>query len=178
MVGKSLDRQGKANAGKAVRTRYWCAVLITTTAAAAIFWKGRAVYRHLLGHEHPASPADLAVIMTAILILQAIYWSVLIRPIPFEIKKNMLLANIMLFLSRISFMLAGALFSVVVFVRFDDLSFRLPGLIHFVAVLFTIFCFTRWIESWGRAFESGNTPDPFDALHLRKKRTKPATHVR
>lgn len=78
------------------------------------------------------------------------------RKPPFAIRKNLVLAHIVFFLSRISFMLAGALFSIVVFVRLEDLNMHPRQLVIFVAELFTIYCFSRWLELLGRVLESGS----------------------
>ena len=125
-------------------------------AAVAAEVKGRTVYRHLYLHESAATTSDLTVILVSVVAIQIAYWSILHRPLPFAIRKNRFLASVVLFLSRISFMLAGALFSIVVLVRLEDLQIHPRALTAFVAVLFTIYCFSRWIESLGHVLETGS----------------------
>lgn len=141
------------------RAIYACASMVMLFAAGATFWKGRAIYRHLYLHQTTTSMADLIVILVSIAVIQIAYWSVLHAPPPFAIRRNPFIAHIILFLSRVSFMLAGALFSIVVLVRLEDLQIRPRALLTFVAVLFTIYCFSRWVERIGNAFARGNPPD-------------------
>lgn len=141
------------------RAIYASAAIITLVAASATFWKGRTVYRHFLLREPAANTSDLLVILVAVIAIQIAYWSVLIGPPPFEIRKNVFAASVVLFLSRLSFMLAGALFSIVVFVRFEELDIHAQGLAIFAAVLFTIYCFSRWLERLGHTLETGSQDD-------------------
>lgn len=135
----------------AARRNYLLAVIAAIFAAGAIFWKGREVYRHLLFGEPAATGADIAVITICVAVVQVAFWGVLVNSLPFELPRNLLLSNIVLFVSRISFMLAGALFSIVIFVRLEELDIRFPALVLFTLVLFTIFCLSRWLEQIGRA---------------------------
>lgn len=138
------------------RGLYAAAATTTIVAAAAIFWTGRGVYRHLLFRDGAATTADLFLILTSVVVIQLGYWTVLADRPPFEIRKSRIVSNALLFLSRLSFMLAGALFSIVVFVRFEELDITFIELSLFIAVLFTIFCFSRWLEMLGRVFERGS----------------------
>lgn len=157
-VSRPAERQTSYDIERS-RAIYSLAAILALLAACAIFWKGREVYRHLYLHQTATSTADLVIILTSVAVIQVAYWSVLIGPPPFVIRKNPLIAHIVLFLSRISFMLAGALFSIVVFVRLEELHLHPRGLLSFVAVLFTIYCFSRWIERIGNAFAKGNRTD-------------------
>ncbi len=141
--------------GKA-RTAYVLAGVAAVFAAGFIFWTGRTVYRHLLFSMPAPTTADIVVISISVIVLQAAYWCILVKAPPFRLPKNMLLSTVMLFCSRISFILAGALFSVVVLIRFESMDLRLRGFVLFPLVLFTIFCFARWLERLSRGME----PDP------------------
>lgn len=141
------------------RAVYASAAVATLLAAGATFWKGREVYRQLYLHQTTASVSNLIIILISVAVIQAAYWTVLHAPPPFVIRKNHFIAHVILFLSRVSFMLAGALFSIVVLVRLEELSIRPHGLLTFIAVLFTIYCFSRWIERLGNAFARGSQPD-------------------
>jgi hypothetical protein len=141
------------------RAIYASAAIVTLIAAAATFWKGRIVYRHLLMREPAGAPADIVIILVAIAAIQIAYWSVLNRPPPFAVGRNLFLASVVLFLSRISFMLAGALFSIVVLVRLEELEISARQLGIFAADLFTIYCFSRWLELLGHLLESGYRPE-------------------
>lgn len=135
----------------AARRTYLLAVIAAIVAAGVIFWKGREVYRHLLFGGAAATDGDIAVITICVAVVQVAFWCVLVNRPPFKLPRNLLLSNLVLFISRISFMLAGALFSIVIFVRLEELNIRFSALVLFTLVLFTIFCFSRWLEQIGRA---------------------------
>jgi hypothetical protein len=143
------------------RANYAGAAMVMLFAAGVTFWKGRTVYRHLYLREPAGTTIDLVIILTSIAAIQISYWLVLHRPPPFAVRKNVVLAHIILFLSRISFMLAGALFSIVVLVRLEEIDIHPRQLVIFVAELFTIYCFSRWLERLGHVLEAGTpTKEP------------------
>ena len=146
-------------------TKYGFAALAACAGAATIFWKGRETYRHFLFGQPPTTTFDLVVISLSVLAIQIAYWAVLCRPFPFASKKRPILATVLFFFSRISFMLAGALFSIVVFVRLEELEIKPVGAVLFVAVLFTLFCFCRWIEALGYALEAGRPSGGPELVH-------------
>ncbi len=135
---------------------YGFASLIAWAGALVIFWKGRETYRHLLFGQIPTTTADLVVISLSVLAIQVAYWNVLCNWPPFALKRRPFVSTVLFFLSRISFMLAGALFSITVFVRLEELDITPVGVALFIAVLFTLFCFCRWLEIMGSAFAAGS----------------------
>jgi hypothetical protein len=134
---------------------YAVTAVVSIVAATALFWNGRAAYHHIQASADPVLASEIAAIFWSVVVLQIAYWSVLRRQAPYSFPKNFLMASIMIFFSRLSFMLAGALFSIVIFVRFGQIDIGPLGYLRFAIVLFTIFCFSRWLESLGRAFETG-----------------------
>jgi hypothetical protein len=64
---------------------------------------------------------------------------------------NLLLGHVVLFLSRLNFVFAGAVFSAVYLVRFNELEISLLGFVLISVVLFSIFCYTLELERMGRA---------------------------
>ncbi len=136
---------------------YVLAGIMAVLAAGVLFWSGRIVYRHILFRQPAATTSDLIAISISVITLQVAYWGILVDSPPFRLPKNMLVANMLLFCSRISFLLAGALFSVVILVRFEELSIRLPGLVLFPLVLFTIFCFRDGSRSSAARWRAART---------------------
>lgn len=139
----------------ASRLLYGATVIVSIAAAAALFWNGRAVYHHLQANAGAVLESEIAIIFWAVVVLQIAYWWVLRWPAPFGFPKSFFMASVMIFFSRLSFMLAGALFSIVIFIRFEQIHIGPVGYLRFGIVLFTIFCFSRWLESLGRSFETG-----------------------
>lgn len=68
------------------------------------------------------------------------------------VSRNPLLGHLILFLSRLNFIFAAAVFSAVYLVRINELDISLLGLVFLSAVLFSIFCYTLELERIGRAF--------------------------
>jgi hypothetical protein len=61
------------------------------------------------------------------------------------------LGHLILFLSRLNFIFAAAVFSAVYLVRFNELDISLWGFVYLSTVLFSIFCYTLELERLGRA---------------------------
>ena len=59
------------------------------------------------------------------------------------------------FLARLNFIYASAMFSVVFFVKFDELDIRLWKIVLLVAVLFSMFCYSSQLEWIGKALTVG-----------------------
>ena len=64
---------------------------------------------------------------------------------------NLLLGHVILFLSRLNFIFAAAVFSAVYLVRFNELEISLWVFVLLSGVLFSIFCYTLELERLGRA---------------------------
>jgi hypothetical protein len=64
---------------------------------------------------------------------------------------NPLLGDLILFLSRLNFIFAAAVFSAVYLVRFNELEISVWGFVWLSSVLFSIFCYTLELERLGRA---------------------------
>jgi hypothetical protein len=74
------------------------------------------------------------------------YWFATLR-----LGHNPLLGHLILFLSRLNFIFAAAVFSAVYLVRFNELDISLWGFVYLSTVLFSIFCYTLELERLGRA---------------------------
>ena len=59
--------------------------------------------------------------------------------------------HVILFLSRLNFIFAAAVFSAVYLVRFNELEMSLWGFVLLSGVLFSMFCYTLELERLGRA---------------------------
>jgi hypothetical protein len=62
-----------------------------------------------------------------------------------------LLGHVILFLSRLNFIFAAAVFSGVYLVRFNQVQISPLGFVWLSAALFSIFCYTLELERLGRA---------------------------
>src|SRR4051794_35521780 len=114
-----------------------------------ILWDGLPIYRHLFVMERIGTNEDKAIMLIAVIGIQAGYWSTFRHGPPFEIPKQVFLAHVLLFLSRLAFIFASSLFALVIYRHPDLLSFNALNLLLFAAVLFSVFCFTRHLEAMG-----------------------------
>ena len=140
-------------------SRYLFLFAIQTTGAAILFWYGVPLFRQALldPGSHLPRPENLVWSLSAITLMQAAYWiRYRLRP-PLPQFRNALVGYIVLFVARMSFVLATSVFGFVFIVRRPEL--QIPTSRYFVVIiaLFALFCYTQELEQLGRALIS---PDP------------------
>ena len=140
-------------------TRYIFFFAMEVGGMALILWDGLPIYRHLFVLERVATTEDKAIMVLAVLAIQFSYWHTLRHPPPFALSRRPLLAHVLLFLSRLSFVFASSLFALVAYRYSSMLDFNLLNLALFVAVLFSVFCFTRHLEAIGNLMLKGPVAD-------------------
>ena len=86
-----------------------------------------------------------------VVIMQLCYWLDQHWFATLRLGYNPLLGHVILFLSRLNFIFAGAVFSAVYLVRFNELDISLWGLLIISIVLFLILCYTLELERIGKA---------------------------
>src|SRR5271165_1736720 len=84
-------------------------------------------------------------------IIQVCYWLDQYWFATLRLGYNPFLGHLILFLSRLNFIFAPAVFSAVYLVRFNELDISFWGLLILSIVLFSIFCYTLELERIGRA---------------------------
>ncbi|CDX31074.1 hypothetical protein MPLA_1410015 [Mesorhizobium sp. ORS 3359] len=62
-------------------------------------------------------------------------------------------SHILQFLARLNFIYPSAMFSVVFFVKFDELDIRLGKIVLPIAVLFSMFCYSSQLKHVSRKWE-------------------------
>jgi hypothetical protein len=72
-----------------------------------------------------------------------------------RVGQNPLLGHLVLFLSRLNFIFAGAMFSAVYLTRFNEIDIALWGFVLLSTVLFSIFCYSPELERLGKALIEG-----------------------
>jgi hypothetical protein len=134
--------------------RYFFLFAIQTIGAAILFWYAVPLFRQVLLDPggHVARTENLVWSLSAIALMQAGYWirHRLRLPAP-QLFRNALLGYIVLFVARMSFVLATAVFGFVFIVRRPE--FQIPTLRYFIVIiaLFALFCYTQELEQLGRA---------------------------
>jgi hypothetical protein len=134
--------------------RYFFLFAMQTIGAAILFWFAVPLFRQVLldpgGHE--ARPENLVWSLSAITLMQAGYWMRhrLRLSVP-QLFRNALVGYIVLFVARMSFVVATAVFGFVFIVRRPE--FQIPASRYFAVIigLFALFCYTQELEQLGRA---------------------------
>jgi hypothetical protein len=135
-------------------SRYFFLFAMQTIGAVILFWYAVPLFRQVLLDPggHVAQPENLVWSLSAIALMQVGYW---IRhrfrmPLP-QLPRNALVGYIVLFVARMSFVLATSVFGFVFIVRRPE--FQIPASRYFIVIiaLFALFCYTQELERLGRA---------------------------
>lgn len=146
-------RDAGAGPDKAMRIAlYWILFLGQTIGDATILSQLIPLFRRLVtsGLYEKTHPKILIFAALGVIIIQVCYWLDKHWFATLRLGQNPLLGHIVLFLSRLNFIFAGAVFSAVYLVRFNELEISLWGFVLLSTVLFSIF-YTLELEWLGRA---------------------------
>jgi hypothetical protein len=138
-------RGAAAGPDKAMRiARYWFLFLGQTIGDAMILSHLIPLFRRLVtsGLDEKTPPTILVFAALGVTIIQVCYWLGQYWFATLWLGYNPLLGHVVLFLSRLNFIFAGAVFSAVYLVRFNELEISLWGFVLLSGVLFSIFCYT------------------------------------
>ncbi len=145
---------GRAAHNRGGVSLYFFLFATQTIGAAILFCYAVPLFRQVLldpgGHE--ARPERLVWSLSAIMLMQVGYWvRYRLRP-PLPQLRNALVGYIVLFIARMSFVLATAVFGFAFILRRPE--FQIPASRYFVLViaLFALFCYTQELEQLGRAW--------------------------
>ena len=132
---------------------YWILFLGQTIGDATILSHLIPIFRRLVtsGLDEKPSTKILVLATLGVIIMQVCYWLDQYWFATLRLGYNPLLGHLILFLSRLNFIFAGAVFSAVYLVRFNELDISFWGLLILSIVLFSIFCYTLELERIGRA---------------------------
>lgn len=130
-------------------------IAVQTTGAVIVIWNGAPIYRQIVtdASSHQPQEATLVWAGAAVVAMQTCYWWRLRLHPALPRWDSSLCSHIVLFLGRLSFILAAATFSVVFFMRPEGLHLPFSRLALLVAVLFSMFCYTLELERLGKALQ-------------------------
>ena len=120
-----------------------------------VYWDGVPLFRQLLKFEQSATKIDEATLFAAVILIQFTYWTKLQHNPPFSFKAFPFAAHVVLFISRLNFIFASAVFSLVVYRYPEMFEFGIVRTTLMAAVLFSVFCFTRHLEKLGQLMLTG-----------------------
>ncbi len=120
-----------------------------------ILWDGVPLFRKLVQLQQTATGTDEIIWLIAIICIQFPYWKCLRHDPPFGVPRQQFVGHVILFVSRLSFIFASAVFSFAIYRHPDifELAFIRSSLV--MAVLFSVFCFSRYLDKMGRLFQTG-----------------------
>ena len=132
---------------------YWILFLGQTIGDATILSHAIPIFRRLVSSElyEKTPPRILVFGVLGVILIQVCYWLDQHWFPTLRLGHNALLGHIILFLARLNFIFASALFSAVYLVRFKELDISLWRFVLLSSVLFSIFCYTLELERFGRA---------------------------
>lgn len=134
-------------------SRYLLLVAMQTIGATILFLYAVPLFRQVLldPGSHVPQTRNLVWSLSAITLMQAGYWirNRLRRPLPQ--LHNALFGHIVLFVARMSFVLATSVFGFVFIVRRPELEIPMSRYFVLLIGLFALFCYTRELEQRGRA---------------------------
>ena len=134
-------------------SRYLLLFTMQTLGAAVLFWFGVPLFRQVLldPGSHVPRPENLVWSLSAVALMQAGHWiRHRLRP-PVPQLRNALVGYIVLFIARMSFVLATSIFGFVFIVRRPELQIPMSRYFILIVALFAVFCYTQELEQLGRA---------------------------
>jgi hypothetical protein len=140
-------------------TRYLFFLALEVTGMGLILWDGLPIYQRLFDLERVATTDDRRILLIAVFAIQISYWHTLRHDPPFEFSRRPFAAHVLLFVSRLSFVFASSLFALVAYRYSSMLSFNPLNVSLLVAILFSVFCFSRHLEAIGVLLLKGSKAD-------------------
>jgi hypothetical protein len=154
MASETNSAAGRPSHTVGNASRYFFLFAIQTLGAVVLFTYGVPLFRQVLLDPggHVARPENLVWSLSAITLMQAGYWirHRLRLPLP-QLFRSALVGYVVLFIARMSFVLATSVFGFVFIVRRPEL--QMPTSRYFIVIiaLFSLFCYTQELEQLGRA---------------------------
>jgi hypothetical protein len=140
-------------------TRYLFFLALEVTGMGLILWDGLPIYQRLFDLQRVATTDDRHILLIAVFAIQISYWHTLRHGPPFEFSCRPFAAHVLLFVSRLSFVFASSLFALVAYRYSSILSFNPLNVSLLVAILFSVFCFSRHLEAIGLLLLNGSKAD-------------------
>ena len=162
-----MAEQGIARRGSTAQ--FWLWLLVQTIADTIVLWNGIPFYRRLLLAGQQFDPPLYLIAALCSIAGQVGYWSAMLIRHSVVLPRSTVASHIFQFLARLNFIYASAMFSVVFFVKFDELDIRPGKIVLLVAVLFSMFCYSSLLEWIGKALTVGQGARQAKGDHARRE---------
>ncbi len=149
--------------------RYWLLLACQSAGVGIILWMGVPIYRRLLLGAPDTGP-KLSVTcwaLIALALVQPAYW--MARRIPPVVGggPRPFLGHVVQFLGRLTIIYVGGMFAAVFYVRYHELQLAFWREAMLIAILFSVFCYTKELERLGQALM-----EPADAAGQQPRNTR------
>jgi len=153
----SAITKAQSESGRPVK--YFLCFAVQAVGFGIVMANGVPIYRQMARDfsRHQPQPGVLWWALAAVLLIQTAYWWRVWWQPALPRRGSILLAHLVAFVGRLSFILASSTFAIMFLVRFEELSLPAHRVFLLLALLFSLFCFTLELEQLGRAL---NRPDP------------------
>ena len=153
---------GRATLASSKRARWLYPLLFAaqTIGAVILLWYAVPHYQQVLADPggHEARPETLIWSLSAVALMQAGYWiRHRLRP-PLPQVRNAFVAYIILFVARMSFVLATSIFGFVFITRKPEFQIPIFRYVVTIAGLFALFCYTQELEKLGKSLLGKENP--------------------
>lgn len=131
---------------------YWLLLVVQSAGAAPMISVGAPFYLQILTRtEHQRSLSLLILAYACVIASQVAYWAGYGRFPARGLGGQVFLGHMLIFASRLCFVLVSSTFCVAYIVRAGDLNVRPSGLALLTFTLFALFCYARELERIGAA---------------------------
>ena len=133
--------------------KYFAFVTVQTVGFGIVMVNGVPLYRQMASDfsKHQPQRGILWWALAAVVLIQTAYW-LRVRLQPARPRGgNVVLAHLISFVGRLSFILGSSTFTVMFLVRFEELSLPPHRVLMLLALLFSLFCFSLELEQLGSA---------------------------
>lgn len=155
----SRDCDGRPTSVTETRQRpglYLLLLALQTAGAAVLFVNGVPIYRQMARDftNHRPRPEILWWAIAAAVLIQTAYWMRRRLRLSPPRANHVLVSHLASFVARLTFILASSTFSLVFFVRFDQLALPPHRSLVLLVLLFSLYCYTLELEGLAKAFQS------------------------
>lgn len=147
--GKPAPEPSLLAPGRGGRWLYPLLLALETVGAVLLYSEGLPIYRKILADPGAYDPQTTFVALGGAVLIQVAYWArYRMRP-PEPRLANVLLAHILLFVSRLIFVLPAAIFSFLFIAKAVDVRMPLSRYAFILFALFSLFCYVLELELLG-----------------------------
>lgn len=128
---------------------YWFLFALQTAGVLIILWQGLPIYRLIIRNPGPQHTTSLTFqwALGAIALIQLAYWLRVSRARTPALRPNIILNHLLLFAGRLNFVFGAAMFSTILYLRYEELTVSPSLLALLLGTVFSLFCYSLELEN-------------------------------